>query len=87
LKLGGDICTNDKGLPIVILFSDYECSHCKWIGPTFDPVVMDYVKKGLIEAHHYNETNYDLLAPDHESEIPAKYLKIKKQSDVEFYSF
>jgi parvulin-like peptidyl-prolyl isomerase len=91
VKLGGDICTNDKGLPIVLLFSNSECAHCKWIGPTFDAVVTEYVKKGLIEAHHYNEANDDLLTQDHETEIPMKYLKIKKLSDpdslVPYFNF
>ena len=81
VKMGVDICTNDKGLPVVILFSESGCSHCKWIGETFDTVVMEYVKKGLIEAHHYDEeTNDDLLTPDIETKIPLKYLKIKDQS-------
>jgi len=82
VKMGADICINDKGLPIVILFSDPDCSHCKWIGPSFDAVVMKYVKRGLIEAHHYDiDSNDDLLTPDLETEIPLKYLKIKNQSD------
>jgi len=81
VKMGIDICTNDKGLPVVILFSESGCSHCKWIGATFDAVVMEYVKRGLIEAHHYDiETNDDLLTSDLETKIPLKYLKIKNQS-------
>jgi peptidyl-prolyl cis-trans isomerase C len=92
VKLGADICTNDKGLPVVILFSDPDCSHCKWIGPTFDTVVREYVKRGLIEAHHYDiDNNDDLLTQDLETEIPLKYLTIKKQSDpdglVPYFNF
>jgi hypothetical protein len=92
VKMGLDICTNDKGLPIVLLFSDPDCSHCKWIGKTFDTVVMEYVKRGLIEAHHYDiDTNDDLLTPDFETEIPLKYIKIKKQTDpdglVPYFNF
>ena len=83
MKMGVDICTNNKGLPIVILFSKPGCSHCKWIGETFDTVVMEYVKKGLVEAHHYDiETNDDLLTPELETEIPLKHLKIKDQSGL-----
>jgi len=92
VKMGVDICTNDKGLPIVILFSESGCSHCEWIGETFDTVVMEYVKRGLIEAHHYDVmTNDDLLTPDLETEIPRKYLKIENQSNpggpVPYFNF
>jgi parvulin-like peptidyl-prolyl isomerase len=81
-EMGIDICTNDKGQPIVLLFSETGCPHCEWIGKTFDAVVMDYVKRGLIEAHHYDiETKDDLLTLDLETEIPLKYLKIKNQTD------
>jgi peptidyl-prolyl cis-trans isomerase C len=81
LKMGVDICTNVKGLPIVVLFSEAGCSHCEWVEETFDDVVMEYVERGLIEAHHYDiKTNDDLLTPELETELPRKYLKIKNQS-------
>jgi thiol-disulfide isomerase/thioredoxin len=79
--MGVDVCTNVKGLPIVILFSEAGCSHCEWIEETFDDVVMEYVNRGLIEAHHFDiKTNDDLLTPGLETELPRKYLKIKNQS-------
>jgi peptidyl-prolyl cis-trans isomerase C len=92
VKMGIDICKNDKGLPIVLLFSDPDCSHCKWIGGTFDTVAKEYVKKGLIEAHHYDvDTNDDLLTLYPETEIPVKYLKIKNQTNpdklVPYFNF
>jgi peptidyl-prolyl cis-trans isomerase C len=92
VKLGLDICTNDKGLPIVILFSEAGCAHCEWIGETFDAVVMEYVERGLIEAHHYDiKNNDDLLTPALETRIPLKYLKIKDLSDpaglVPYFNF
>jgi len=81
VKMGVDICTNDEGLPIVILFSKSDCSHCEWVDETFDTVVMEYVKRGLIEAHHYDiKTKDDLLTPDIETKIPLKHLKMRDQS-------
>ncbi len=83
---GEDICTNDQGLPVVILFSSSGCSHCEWIAETFDSTVMEYVEMGLIEAHHYNmDTDDDLLTPNLETEIPNRYLKITEQGDPEGY--
>jgi hypothetical protein len=38
---------------------------------------MDYIKKGLIEAHHYDiQTKDDLLTPETETSIPEQYLKL-----------
>ena len=52
---------------------------------------MDYVEKGLIEAHHYElDTNDDLLTPERETEIPDGYLKLmEEQSDniVPYFNF
>ena len=83
---GRDICTNDEGLPVIILFTSSGCSHCEWIGETFDSVVMEYVDSGLIEAHHYDiDYNKDLLMPDLETEIPQSHFEIKKRGDPEGY--
>jgi parvulin-like peptidyl-prolyl isomerase/thiol-disulfide isomerase/thioredoxin len=83
---GEGTCTNDEGQPIVILFSTSRCSHCEWIGETFDSAVMEYVEMGLIEAHHYNmDTDTDLLTPNLETGIPKRYLKIMEQGDPEGY--
>ncbi len=83
---GEDICTNDEGQPVVILFGSSRCSHCEWIAETFDSTVMEYVKLGLIEAHHYNmDTDDDLMTPNLENVIPKRYLKIIEQGDPEGY--
>jgi peptidyl-prolyl cis-trans isomerase C len=83
---GEGICTNGEGQPIVILFSASRCSHCEWIGDTFDSTVIEYVEMGLIEAHHYNmDTDNDLLTPNLHTEIPKRYLRIMEQGDPEGY--
>jgi thiol-disulfide isomerase/thioredoxin len=65
---------NGKGQPVIIMFSRKGCHYCEWIGETFDDSVMEYVRKGLIEAHHYDyETKDDLLTPETETEIPQVY--------------
>ncbi|NLD35820.1 MAG: hypothetical protein GX654_03040 [Desulfatiglans sp.] len=74
---GKDILRNSKGQPVIIMFSHIRCSFCKWIEETFDDTVMDYIKKGLIEAHHYDiQTKDDLLTPETETSIPEQYLKL-----------
>ena len=82
---------NSKGQPIILFFSRADCSHCQWISETFDTTVMEYVEKGLIEAHHYDIISKDdLLTPVHESEIPQKYLKIKEERSpdlVPYFNF
>ncbi len=83
---GKDICTNDKGQPIIMLFTKSTCSHCKWIQETFEYTAMDYVEMGLIEAHHYEmDNNDDLLTPDIETEIPQKYININTQGNPDGY--
>ncbi|MBN1905243.1 MAG: peptidylprolyl isomerase [Deltaproteobacteria bacterium] len=74
---GKDIYRNSKGQPVIIMFSHIGCSFCKWIEETFDDTVMDYIKKGLIEAHHYDiQTKDDLLTPETENDIPEQYVKL-----------
>ncbi len=71
---GKDIYRNSKGQPVIILFSRKGCHFCEWIGETYDDLVMEYVRKGLIEAHHYDyERKDDLLTPETETEIPQNY--------------
>ncbi len=71
LKKDAEIC-KENGLPIVYLFSVSWCSHCKWIGDTFDRVMTDYMKLGKIVAYHYDvETGDNLLTPEKESELPS----------------
>jgi len=79
-------------LPQIFLFttpnseSRVNCSHCKWIGGTFDSTVKEYVEKGLIEAHHYEiDTNDDLLTAAVETEIPQSYLEMGQRRNSKGY--
>jgi len=83
---GRGICKNNAGLPIVILFTSSRCTHCIWIGETFDSTVMEYVDNGLIEAHHYDlDTKDDLLTAAIETKIPQSYLEIDQHRNPEGY--
>ena len=88
---GKEANVNSKGKPVILLFTSIGCSHCQWISETFDTTVMEYVKNGLIEAHHYEmDTSDDLLTPVHESEIPPEYLKVKDEmapDSVPYFNF
>ena len=86
---GKDICKNDKGQPIVLLFGREGCPHCKWVGDTFDDTVKEYVDMGLIEAHHYDTiTNDDLLTQRIEKEIPMdSFKKIEEVGSVPYFNF
>ena len=79
---GHDICYNDAGLPVIILFSLSTCPHCQWVGDTFDQIVKNYVDKGLIEAHHYDVlTKDDLLTPEVETSMPKQFLQIGRSGN------
>ena len=86
-----NMCKNSKGQPIIMLFSTPDCSHCNWIGETFDDIVLEYSKRGLIEAHHYDiVTKDDLLTPEIENDIPEMYNKIYEDASngyVPYFSF
>lgn len=88
---GKDICMNSDGQPVILLFSTPSCFHCKWVAETFDDTVMEYVEKGLIEAHHYDlKTQDDLLTTKIEIEIPQEYFEIYKQGSkgyVPYFNF
>lgn len=74
---GEDIYKNSKGQPVILLFTRKGCHFCEWVEETFEEVVAEYVKKGLIEAHHYDfQTKDDLLTAGTETEIPADYVKL-----------
>jgi thiol-disulfide isomerase/thioredoxin len=86
IDTGLDICRNNEGLPIIILFSTSRCAHCRWIGETYETSVMEYAKNGLIEAHHYDlDIKDDLLTTAVETEIPQRFYKIFKLRDPEEY--
>jgi parvulin-like peptidyl-prolyl isomerase len=89
---GEDICTNDRGLPLIILSTASGCSHCIWVGDTFESTVMEYVDKGLIEAHHYEiYSKDDFLTAAVEIEIPQSHLEIfqrrNPEGDVPYFNF
>jgi len=47
---------------------------------------MEYVEKGLIEAHHYDVvTKDDLLTSYIETKIPQKYLEINRKRNPKRY--
>ncbi len=73
---GNDLYKNDKGQPVIILFTRVGCHFCEWVEETFEEVVAEYVEKGLIEAHHYDfNTKDDFLTPQVETSIPQDYIK------------
>jgi parvulin-like peptidyl-prolyl isomerase len=81
-----DICLDDDGRPLILLFSAASCSHCEWVGGVFDAVVQAYMDRGLIEAHHYDmESGDDLLTEAVEDEIPKDHLAIGKTGDPDLY--
>lgn len=86
-----NVCKNSKGQPIVLLFSTADCPHCSWIAETFDETVLEYAKRGLIEAHHYDlNTRDDLLTPEIERDIPEIYVKIGEEGSqgyVPYFNF
>jgi thiol-disulfide isomerase/thioredoxin len=83
---GEDLCLNAEGRPVILLFTRTSCSHCQWIGDFFDSLVMEYVEKGLIEAHHYDmESKDDLLTETVEDEVPRPYLDIGRRRDPKGY--
>ena len=91
-KTGLELCTTDKGLPQIFLFSSPTCPHCQWSGDIFDFIVKYYMANGLIEAHHYDvATGDDLLTKEVESQIPAAHLQIKEHGDpkdlVPYFNF
>jgi len=82
---------NSKGQPVILFFGSIGCSHCEWISETFDAVALEYMQKGLIEAHHYDMvTMDDILTPAVEKEIPRQHLKIKQErspDSVPYFNF
>ena len=91
-KSGHGVCTNDDGLPVILLFTSSTCPHCKWVGDIFDIIVKYYISSGLIEAHHFDlVTGDDLLTEKVETQIPPAYLKLRANGDpkglVPYFNF
>ncbi len=89
---GRDECRNKDGKPIIMMFGSPGCSHCNWIGETFDFMAMEYIEMGLIEAHHYDAVSGDdFLTPERETAIPAEHLEIYERDNpdrfVPYFSF
>ncbi len=83
---------NSKGQPVIIFFSRVGCSHCEWISETFNTLALEYMGKGLIEAHHYDVATMDdiLTTGVIEKEIPKEYLKYKQErspDSVPYFNF
>lgn len=89
---GVEICTNEKGLPLIYLFSSSLCSHCEWGGGAYDFIVRFLAADGLIEAHHYDLlTGDDLLTEEIETKVPADELELYHRENpkdlVPYYNF
>lgn len=84
-------CKNSKGKPIIMLFSTPNCPHCSWVAETFDETALEYMERGLIEAHHYDVvTGDDLLTPEIETGVPELYMKIYEEGSggyVPYFNF
>ncbi|MDM7919709.1 MAG: hypothetical protein QUS12_11145, partial [Methanosarcina sp.] len=82
---------NSKGQPVILFFSSIGCSHCEWISETFDTVALEYLQKGLIEAHHYDMVSRDdILTPVIEKDILKEHLKYKQErspDSVPYFNF
>lgn len=87
-KTGRSINVNSKGQPVILFFGRAGCSHCQWVSDTYDSIVLEYMERGLIEAHHYDiETKDDLLTATRETKIPEEYLKIKDGKEPELVPY
>ena len=71
-----EACT-EAGKPVIRLYSTTWCSHCLWIGSTYDAVVKMYVDEGLIVAHHWEvDTGDDTLTDQVEEDVPDSEMEI-----------
>lgn len=71
MKQDAQIC-EEKGKPVVYLFSTTWCPHCVWVKDTFDKVAKEYVAAGKIVAYHWEiDTNDDTLTSAVETSFPA----------------
>ena len=85
-ETGHATCVDDRGNPIILLFSASSCSHCQWVSGVFNLVAREYADKGLVVAYHYDvETGDDLLTEAVETQIPDTHLSIGKQGDPDGY--
>jgi len=75
-KANAEICQED-GLPVVYLFSTTWCSHCQWIGDTFDQTVKKYVDAGKIKAYHWNiDIGDNTLTDEVEASMPNNHMAV-----------
>jgi len=86
-----DICTVD-GKPIIRMYSIVSCSHCNWVGQTFDKVVKEYVDSGDIVAYHWQlDMQDDILTSEAENAVPEEekdvFLKYSPQGGVPLFVF
>jgi len=82
---GNAICKID-GKPVVRLYSTTVCPHCKWIGPTYEKVVKEYVDAGKIVAMHWEiDLGDDTLTQEFEGAFPSEEATIFKSNNEKGY--
>ena len=82
---GNEVCKID-GKPVVRLYGTTTCPHCKWVGPTYDKVVEEYVAAGKIVAMHWQvDLGDDLLTTEFEGTFPASEATIFKSNNEKGY--
>ena len=90
-ETSNEICKEDNK-PIIRMFGTTWCPHCKWISPTFDRIVQEYLSQGKIAAYHWNtDTGNDELTSFQESSVPiteiAIYNKFNERGSVPTFVF
>ncbi|MAG22306.1 MAG: hypothetical protein CL943_03310 [Candidatus Diapherotrites archaeon] len=79
-KDNGEAVKLEDGKPVIRLFSTTWCSHCKWVGSTYEKVVKEYVAAGKIVAYHWEvDILDDTLTPNFEGVVPASELAVFRQ--------
>jgi len=78
-----ELCVDENGKPLVILYSTTSCPHCVWIKNTFDEVVSEYEE---ISAYHWELDKGDNVLTDvMESTLPKEHIDILRKYDPEGY--
>ncbi|MCK5107671.1 MAG: SurA N-terminal domain-containing protein [Nanoarchaeota archaeon] len=81
-ETGDEMCYDEDGKPLVILFSTTYCPHCVWIKDTFDSVVAEYD----VAAYHWELDKGDnFLTAEMESTLPKQHIDILKEYNPQGY--
>jgi thiol-disulfide isomerase/thioredoxin len=76
LDTGDQILRDSEGRPYVILFSTTWCSHCQWIGSTFDSLSEEPFA-GQINLQHWDlDTGDNTLTDNTETQVPTEILRM-----------